>query len=405
MIWLCGSLVYADIPTLEKHDHLRQVIGVERQLSVRFIDGTIKDILTFFTDEFGLNIIYNQSDLDLQQTLSFSFKDVHPVDAFNSILSESELDWSFSNNVIHVSNYNRIQIIKLNYVNGVKVMESIGPLIPPTGKLSIDELNNAIILNVPDKYQATILDAIKMLDQPPLQVLVEATIMELQNSDDLIIGTNLFTHLTSAPNVSVQTSGFTNGTATQLPTTTTLPTSGSTLPSGLSVAVLSQDFRLLFEALETKSDIEVLGTPKILATNYQEASIITGERLGFKLTSVTGTTVQETVQFLEVGTKLMFTPVISNNDEILMKIKPEVSDGRIVDGVPQENTTEAETEIFVNDGQTIVIGGLVRNKAVTTHSGVPVLGRLPLIGRLFSKQIVSNQKRELVVLLKPTIVR
>ena len=159
-----------------------------------------------------------------------------------------------------------------------------------------------------------------------------------------------------------------------------------------------------FESLQTKTGLDILAQPRIMAANHKPASIITGERLGYKVQTINGSSISESIEFLEVGTKLNFTPPITNKGHILMKIHPVVSEGSIVDDLPKENTTETTTEVMVKDGQTIIIGGLIRQKDVITNAGIPILVDLPFVGFLFGKQTTTTQKRELIVLITPHIL-
>lgn len=113
----------------------------------------------------------------------------------------------------------------------------------------------------------------------------------------------------------------------------------------------------------------------------------------------------EGVDFLDVGTKLTFTPHISENGDITMAINPEVSEGNVNDtGIPSEDKTQAETTVLVRDGQTVLIGGLIREKKTQETTGVPLLSDVPWLGDFFKKTSTVTVKKETIVLITPRLV-
>jgi len=157
-------------------------------------------------------------------------------------------------------------------------------------------------------------------------------------------------------------------------------------------------------ALATSTKLNVVATPKLTTLNNKEAHILIGSKLGYKTTTVSATSTTQTVNFLEVGTTLSIKPNVTKNGYIRMVISPKVSDGTVVNDVPDENTTETMNEVMVKDGQTFVIGGLTKEKEVETNYGVPFLMDIPLIGGLFRKTVTSKEKTELLVFVTPHII-
>ena len=128
----------------------------------------------------------------------------------------------------------------------------------------------------------------------------------------------------------------------------------------------------VIELLETTTDAKTLGSPKLLVLNEQEARLQVGEHLGFKVTTTTETSTLESVQFLDVGVVLRITPRITRDGRVLLHVKPEVSKGAVnpETGLPESQTAELETDVMLNDGQGMVIGGLIKeNDTVPTIEG------------------------------------
>jgi len=169
------------------------------------------------------------------------------------------------------------------------------------------------------------------------------------------------------------------------------------------------------EALRIYGDTRILSEPRITVVNNQEAKILVGSKEPYVTTQVsqtgTGTAVTaESVNFIDVGVKLFVTPTITRDGFVQMKIKPEVSSktGSLTTGqkneVPIVETAESETVLLVQDGGTVILGGLIKDENSLDEQRVPVLGDIPLLGILFRSQKKTVKKTELIVLLTPRIV-
>jgi len=180
---------------------------------------------------------------------------------------------------------------------------------------------------------------------------------------------------------------------------------------GLSVGVTFDNISALITALETVSDVTIMANPKILALNKQAGKLSIGKEEGYQsLTNVSegGTSTQE-VEFLESGTVLEFRPFIGKDGLIRMEIRPEQSNGQIVNygtvQLPNKSKTEVVTNVMVRDGQTIVLGGLFKESTNLSHSQVPILGDIPVIGELFRGVSDSSSRVELIILITPHIIQ
>jgi len=185
--------------------------------------------------------------------------------------------------------------------------------------------------------------------------------------------------------------------------TTGVLTSGVT-SLGLYAQILSGNTEAYLSGLEKVIGYDLVASPWITALNHKEAEILIGSKYGYLtlLTTTTGTLQQ--VNYLAVGTKLKFTPHISDDGYIRMTIYPSVSEGQVSNGLPQENTTETKNEVLVKDGQSIVIGGLMKNYTTQTEIGIPLLSSIPLLGTLFRRTELVSEKREIMVVITPHIV-
>ncbi len=148
-----------------------------------------------------------------------------------------------------------------------------------------------------------------------------------------------------------------------------------------------------------------MSTPKLLALENQEASVIVGDRRGFKVTTTINQVTTESIQFLESGVILRVTPHVDREGRIMMDIHPEVSTGVVdINGIPSQTTTEVTTRLLVGSGQTGFIGGLIKQTLNESRTGVPILGRIPGLGLLFSSLELTSVNTETIVVITPRVV-
>jgi type II secretory pathway component GspD/PulD (secretin) len=135
--------------------------------------------------------------------------------------------------------------------------------------------------------------------------------------------------------------------------------------------------------------------------------VIIGDRRGYSVTTTINQVTTESIEFLESGVILKVIPLVDDEGFVMMDIHPEVSTGVIdpLTGIPSQATTEVSTRMIVPDGQTIFVGGLIKHRIDESKSGIPIISRVPGIGRIFSNRKQTTTNTETVVLITPTIVR
>ena len=185
-------------------------------------------------------------------------------------------------------------------------------------------------------------------------------------------------------------------------------------PGNFKLGLVAGDAAVFVRALDTVTDTMVLARPRLMALNRQRAQVLVGRRVAYLSTTSTDTTTTQTVQYLDTGVKLMVRPFISKDDSIRMELYPSVSDAQLraitsggVEGtidVPDENTNEISTNVRVQNGQTLVLGGLFQEDTRVTNSQVPFLGDIPLLGAAFGGHDNQVTRREIIFLITPTIV-
>jgi general secretion pathway protein D len=164
------------------------------------------------------------------------------------------------------------------------------------------------------------------------------------------------------------------------------------------------DLEAQLQALAENRKANIISNPRITTVDNREAKIVVGQKIPLIVQDVAGNPVS---QLQTIGIQLKVTPHLTADRKIIMDLHPEVSDlstQSTVQGGIIINTSEADTRVMVDDGQTAVIGGLIRTNESTVHRGVPLLKDIPLIGMLFSSTSTVKQNRELIIFVTPRIV-
>ncbi len=276
----------------------------------------------------------------------------------------------------------------------------------------IYEPSNAIIIRSSERDYQYVLKTIRKLDRMPKQVLIEALVVEVALDESTKYGIQ-WSALTG--NVGIQNN------AGPFSSTVDNPNSIISTPIGLAAVgglnVLATDAKTFFtflQAFASKGKVNVLSNPHILVQNYAKASISVGsdEPIATQSTQTAVTNTASLIQSIEyrrTGIILTVSPQITDGGVVAMTVHQEISDvstSRVVgDGTfPSFTNRDAETSVVIKDGETIAIGGLIDTKKNKTHSGIPLISKIPFLGELFKFTSITNDRTELVILITPRVI-
>ncbi|OGC23368.1 hypothetical protein A2291_06890 [candidate division WOR-1 bacterium RIFOXYB2_FULL_42_35] len=317
-----------------------------------------------------------------------------PVAARSLFYDETE-DTAVTATPLAATNYT-MKVFQLKYINAEVLAKALTGVLAVGEGVSVNEKLNTIVVRASTSNLMNTSKIVAQLDQPPLQVQVEAKIIELKsgngdatNPDSLGMSWK-YTHPTNV-NDYIQST-----------TTSTLTTAASSL--GLYAQLISGNTAAYLQGLKKTVGYNLVAAPWITALNHEPAEILIGSKYGYSTAIISQTSTVQEVKYLEVGTKLKFTPHINEDGYIIMDVYPSISEGSVVGGLPQENTTETKNKVLVKDGQSIVIGGLSKTYNNEVELGVPILSSLPFIGMLFKSTQIIKEKRDLMVIITPHIV-
>jgi len=282
-----------------------------------------------------------------------------------------------------------IRTFKVQYTTPAMVKDILSTYMSKLGKITVLEERNLIVVEDNPQAMARMERLLTEIDKQPRQILIEAKILEISLDDNESWGID-WAHFFS--------SGSTSG---------SIKLAGGASPdfTGFIATLDRDDLNLVLNALSEKGRVRTLSTPKLLALENQKAEVIIGQRQGYKVTTTINQVTTESVEFLESGVILTVTPSVDGQGRIVMAIHPEVSTGTIQNGIPDKSTTEVTTVLLAEDGQPIFIGGLIKNTINYQRNGVPLLGDIPLMGRIFSNIEEKVNSTETVVLITPYLIK
>jgi type IV pilus assembly protein PilQ len=169
----------------------------------------------------------------------------------------------------------------------------------------------------------------------------------------------------------------------------------------------SVTFETALRALEEDGEIDIRANPRLATVNGRPASIFIGREEYYSIVTGPLSYPYTKLELIQVGITLDVTPYVSEDDEITVAIKPEVSDvtGQGASDLPVVSKRSVDTKLRVRDGETITVGGLTLRTENVRSTGVPFLSRIPILGYLFKQETVSVEEREIVVFITPRIIK
>ena len=303
--------------------------------------------------------------------------------------------------------------------------------------IAAHEATNSLVLTAPPDIMMTLQDVIAQLDIRRAQVLIEALIVEMSEGDGINLGVqwgnletgaviqygntgaqigNVMVGLEEAKDTEKVDSRWDAEAKEWVDRKTTEKGDYSTLAAalggvnGAAMSIMMGDWTALITAVSSDSNSNILSSPSITVMDNGEASFIVGEEVPVITGSTAGSNNDnpfQTVDRKEVGIKLKVVPQINEGNSVQLNIEQEVSNVLGANGAVDVRFAKRQlnTSVIVEDGQMIVLGGLIDERALESESKVPLLGDIPVLGHLFKSTSTQVEKKNLMVFIKPTIIR
>ncbi|MDO9315222.1 MAG: type II secretion system secretin GspD [Burkholderiaceae bacterium] len=267
-------------------------------------------------------------------------------------------------------------------------------------RLMADELNNAILVYGNRSEYMKIEDTLRKLDVPPTQVLIEASIIEVTLNDDLKYGVQWLFNDTSGSNTGTGVLSTGNGGVLGGPL------------AGFSYSLRNSagNVRAVLNALAEKSLVKVISSPSLMVLDNHTAAIAVGNQQPIRsaVTIATGGLSTTSIEYKDTGVSLAVTPSVNAGNIVTMQINQGVTDVGQIDTATGQRTflqRRIDSKVAIRSGETLVLGGLIRDNTTTGKSGIPLLQDIPVLGNLFGSNTTNTARTELLVVITPRVVR
>jgi type IV pilus assembly protein PilQ len=416
------------------------------KLSLNFQDIEVRTVLQIIADFTGFNLVASDT---VQGSITLRLKNVPWDQALDIVLKSQGLAKQQIGNVLmvgpadQIANRQKIELeanrqvedfaplrtefIQVRYAKATDLLalvSSEGSLLGERGSASVDARTNTIILQDTAASIEAVRRAIKVLDVPVRQVLIEARIVVASTNVGENLGIRWGGGYGKLKNDKIFTAGgsraattaynnivvdringddpkefnFEDGNVVNLPVN-----SANATTFGIGVNAFDYMLDLELSAMESDGKAEVISQPRVITADGQTARIQAGTQIPYEQAAASGAT---TITFKEAVLKLEVTPQITPDDRILMDLiinKDAV--GQVFNNIPSIDTNELETQVLVNNGETIVLGGIFQSEDITQIDKTPFFGDLPVIGRLFRRTTHTEDKSELLIFITPRLVK
>jgi general secretion pathway protein D len=384
----------------------------KKPINLEFRDASIKMVFDALSRSTGINFIFDR-DVRTDQRTTVFLKQTSIDDAIGLILSTGQLEKKVLNSstvLVYPNTSAKLReyqdlIVRAFYLANVEAKQAAAMLktVLKVKDVFVDDKYNMLILREAPDTIALAEKLVRLHDLAEAEVMLEVEVLEINRSRLLNAGVQWSSQLTVAPFGAVSTGTTANG-STQSMKLSDLRNLNS---DKIGISVPSATINLQ----KVDGDANLLANPRIRVRDREKAKIMIGDKVPVVTTTSTNTFVTENIQYLDVGLKLEVEPNIHLHDEVGLKLNLEVSS--LVSAVKTNNGSQAyqigtrnfTTALRLRDGETQVLAGLISDADRVSANRVPLVGELPILGRLFASQSDSNQKTEIVLSITPRLIR
>jgi type IV pilus assembly protein PilQ len=429
------------------------------RLTLNFQEIETRAVLQLLADASGQNIVVSDS---VNGNVTLRLQNVPWDQALDIVLRTKGLDKRKQDNVIIVAPQEelaarekadlaakkdiqelaplRAEYLQVNYAKAAEMAALIktqsGSLLSPRGSVAVDERTNTLLLQDTADRLADIRRLVATLDIPVRQVLIESRIVVVNDDFERDLGARvglttvnangngvITTSGTAAATDQITSSAATNAATTGSPFPVSYPSGTTGAPERYNVnlpvanpagsfalGILGNNFLVDLElsAAQAETKAAVISSPRVITANQKEATIEQGTEIPYQQSASSGAT---TISFKKAVLSLKVTPQITPDNRIILDLDVRndsigtitVTSGGV--NVPSIDTKEISTQVLVNDGQTVVLGGILETTSRDASTKVPYLGDIPVLGNLFKTTTKTDNKDELLIFVTPKIVR
>jgi type IV pilus secretin PilQ/predicted competence protein len=411
-VWICAAFILAG--TLGFAAAFTPSVEAEPIKNINFQNADVRSVLNFLAEYGGVNMVPAPN---VQGQVTLNLKNVEWREALEilaktyslTVIEEKEnflrvaLTKDYLDEVAERERHNNEQrqivdlqtrFFSIKHANAKDIVPPVKSILSTRGKVEVDVRTNGLLVTDEPGNLTRLETFIKEMDRETRQVKIAAKLVEVSSDYLHELGVSWQLHQEGEDS---RGRDYTNDGSTDGADRLADPFGSYTF----STIQNGWDLEAKIAALVSDGKGKIVAHPEITTVDNKEARIQVGQKVPIKQFSATGDIV---ITFEEVGTILRCTPHITSDNRILLQMKPERSSFFFDPSGIVINTSNAETNVVVENGQTAVVGGLTTQDEVVTETGIPVLKDLPLIGVLFKSKSTSSESRDLVIFVTPTIV-
>lgn len=392
-----------------------------RPISIEVGDTAIRDVINLIAEQSGANIVLAS---EVEGNISLKLKQIPWDQALLLVMKTKGLGYVRQGSVLRIAPLAvlqkeseearkvleaqkaaeplKVKVIPVSYAKVADLEKQVAPFLSPNrGKAVADSRISALVItDIPENLER-VANLVKALDTPPLQVLIEAKVVEASEKFGRNFGITwgyrgqevpLGGNLSLSQNLNIRA-----------------PLQSEASPTarlGLRLGTLDflGDLDAQLALFESEDQAKIISSPRILAMNNEAASIVQSTNIPIQKTTVVNNTPVTTAEYRPVELRLEVTPQITADSNVILQLNLKREFRGNAGATPDINTREAKTKISVRNGQTAVIGGVYQSDTSETEQGVPYLRNIPILGWLFKSRSKGTEKNELILFLTPRIL-
>jgi type IV pilus assembly protein PilQ len=395
---------------------------------IEYIEADIQNVLRTLAAKAGVNLILGD---EVTGKVTVHLENVSYEEAMKLIVESKGYAYVKDARVVKVKSRDaletepiEVKIFTLNYAKADDVKKTLEPVMSKQGRLQVDARSNTIIVSDTPSSLAQVVPLIERLDTQTPQVMIEAKFVETTKNPKKDLGINWSETLLEHEVSATAYRPAAGDPAAYADDPRGGPLLGFNLikdlnggPWSAPIALLNPgDAKVVFSFLSSDSDTELLANPRVVTTDNGKAKIAIATQYpipSFTYSESAGSFQINGFEYKDIGIVLNVTPRINKNEFVTLEVTPEASSqsgvARLASGgssvdIPVIDARIATTTVLIKSGNTLAIGGLMRQDTTDKYTKVPIMGDLPGVGALFRSKSVSKSKRDLLIFLTPTIV-
>lgn len=396
----------------------------EGYVSLDFREADIRNVFKILSFKSGVNIVAGP---EVTGTVSIQLNNVPWKQALDVILQTYGYAYEQRGNIIIVTTVENLKkrredaavlaeqealetrTFTLNFGKASEIIASLEKMKSERGSIDFDERTNTLIITDTSTKLDLMASVVDTLDSTTPQVLIEAKIVETQFTDEENLGIDWIVQASVNGASRATTYPFTNSSSNKYMRDPFPEPEDEDFQFG---TINFNQFQAVLELLRTRSDTDILSSPRIVTTDNQTAQITVGSQ--YPIPTYTYNEEQARLQvsgweYMDIGIIFDVTPHVNDAGFVTIDVEPKIT--AILDFVTVENTSlprlsneSAKTSVMIKDGDTLVIGGLVKTQTTETKKRTPFFGDIPIVGYAFRKSEVNNTKTDLIIFITPHII-